>query len=119
MIAVKGIFILLIDRMPEVRFYFCFPAYKKIFNILFSIRGEGMSGGLKMLCFSFNSGLSADYIPEFSGIFLSYRSNFPDNTDVRLIKEENNAIEIPMQRPVSLIFNNLLKNRRFFRPTES
>jgi len=78
-----------------------------------------MSGSLKILYLSFNLVLSADFIPEFSGTFLSYRSNFPDNTDVRLIKEMNNTIEIPIQCPVSLIFNNLLKNRRWFRSTES
>jgi len=55
-----------------------------------------MSGSLKIFCLSFNLFLSADFIPEFSGTFVSYRSNFPENTDVRLIKEENNAIEIPI-----------------------
>lgn len=78
-----------------------------------------MSGSLKIFCLSFNLVLSADFIPEFSGTFISYRSNFPENTDVRLIKERNNAIEIPIQRPVSLIFKICLKNRRWFRPTES
>ena len=78
-----------------------------------------MSGSLKIFCLSFNLVLSADFIPEFSGTFLSNRSNFPKNTDVRLIKEKNNAIEIPIQRPVSLIFKICLKNRRRFRPTES
>jgi hypothetical protein len=72
-----------------------------------------------MFCLSFNLVLSADFIPEFSGTFVSYRSNFPENTDVRLIKKGNSAIEIPIQCPVSLIFKICLKNRRWFRPTES
>ena len=78
-----------------------------------------MSGSLKILYLSFNSVLSADFIPEFSGTFLSYRSNFPGSASGEMIKEMNNTIEIPIQCPVSLIFNNLLKNRRFFRSTES
>ncbi len=78
-----------------------------------------MSGSLKILYLSFNLVLSADFIPEFLGTFLSYRNNFPGSASGEMIKEMNNTNEIPIQCPVSLIFNNLLKNRRFFRSTES
>jgi hypothetical protein len=78
-----------------------------------------MSGSLKIFCLSFNLVLSADFIPEFSGTFLSYGNSFPENTAGRMIKEGNSAIEIPIQHPVSLIFKICLKNRRWFRPTES
>lgn len=37
---------------------------------------KDISGGLKILCFSFNLVLYANFIPEFSGTFLSYRNNF-------------------------------------------
>ena len=78
-----------------------------------------MSGSLKIFCLSFNLFLSADFIPEFSETFLSYQNNYPGSASGEMIKEMNNTIEIPIQCPVSLIFKICLKNRRWFRPTES
>ena len=93
MIAVKGIFILLIDRMQEVRFYNSILQHRKIVSVFCLQHGvRGMSGSLKIFCLSFNLVLSADFIPEFSGTFLSYRNNFPGSAAGRMIKEMNNVI---------------------------
>jgi hypothetical protein len=81
--------------------------------------GERYVRKFENVLLSFNLVLSADFIPEFSETFLSYRSNFPENAAGRMIKEMNIAIEIPIQHPVSLIFKICLKNRRLFRPTKS